>query len=189
MRHAFWKLMILVLTALVAVVCVPAALAGQAKSKTETAATTVTIVAIDQANRLVTVKGKDGYTESIYAGPDVKRFNDLKVGDKITVRYHESVVVEVRKPGDAAPVSRGGDTTVTRSTGPTPGATVSRQMTAIVTIHAMDLQVPSVTIKGEDGAVSSFKVEDKKNLEGFKVGDRVQITYTQAYAISVEPGK
>ena len=47
----------------------------------------------------------------------------------------------------------------------------------------------TVTIKGADGATSSFKVEDKKNLEGFKVGDRVQITYTQAYAISVEPGK
>jgi len=30
-------------------------------------------------------------------------------------------------------------------------------------------------------------VEDVKNLEGVKVGDRVQITYTQALAVSVEP--
>ena len=95
----------------------------------------------------------------------------------------------VRKPGDAAPASGGGDTKITRNTGGKPGATVSRQMTATVTIQAIDLSVPSVTIKSEDGAVSSFKVEDKKNLEGFKVGDRVQITYTQAYAISVDAGK
>jgi Cu/Ag efflux protein CusF len=119
----------------------------------------------------------------------VKRFHELKVGDKVTVRYHESVVFAVRRPGDPVAASGGGDTKITRSTGSTPGATVSRQMTATVTIQAIDLKVPSVTIKGEDGAVSSFKVEDKKNLEGFKVGDRVLITYTQAYAMSVEPGK
>jgi Cu/Ag efflux protein CusF len=62
-------------------------------------------------------------------------------------------------------------------------------MTATVTITAIDMSVPSVTIKKDDGSVTSFKVEEKKNLEGFKVGDRVQITYTQALAISVEPGK
>jgi hypothetical protein len=177
------------IAALLAALCVPAALAGQTKTQSEMATTTFTIVAIDQTNRIVTVKGKDGYTDSVYAGPDVKRFNELKVGDTVTVRYHESVVFQVRKPGDAEPAGRGGDTKVTRGTGPKPGATVSRQMTATVTIQAIDLRVPSVTIKGEDGAVSSFKVEDKKNLEGFKVGDRVQITYTQAYAVSVEPGK
>jgi Cu/Ag efflux protein CusF len=32
----------------------------------------------------------------------------------------------------------------------------------------------------------SFKVENPKNLEGVKVGDKVQITYTQALAISVK---
>ncbi len=62
-------------------------------------------------------------------------------------------------------------------------------MTATVTIHAIDLEIPSVSVKTEDGSLSSFKVEDKKNLEGFKVGDRVLITYTRALAISVEPGK
>jgi hypothetical protein len=175
--------------ALVAAVCVPVTLAGQVKSQSEMATTTVTIVAIDQTNRIVTVKATDGHTESVYAGPDVKRFNELKVGDRVTVRYHESVVFAVRKPGDPAPASQGGDPKVTRNAGPKPGATVSRQMTATVTIQAIDLSVPSVTIKGQDGAISSFKVEDKKNLEGFKVGDQVQITYTQAYAVSVEPGK
>jgi Cu/Ag efflux protein CusF len=35
----------------------------------------------------------------------------------------------------------------------------------------------------------SFKIEDKKNLEGVKTGDKVQITYTQALAISVEAPK
>ncbi len=32
----------------------------------------------------------------------------------------------------------------------------------------------------------SFKVEDKKNLEGVKVGDRVDITYTAALMVTVK---
>ena len=35
----------------------------------------------------------------------------------------------------------------------------------------------------------SFKVENAKNLEGYKVGDKIEVTYTQALAVSVTPGK
>ncbi len=181
--------MVLALAALAAAVCVPAAMASQAKTQSASVTETVTIVAIDQANRVVTLKDKDGLVDSVYAGPDVLRFNELKVGDKVTVRYQESVVYQIRKPGTAAPAATNPDVALTRSKGPKPGGTISRQMTATVTIQAIDLQVPSVSVKTEDGSLSSFKVEDKKNLEGFKVGDRVLITYTQALAISVEPGK
>ena len=59
----------------------------------------------------------------------------------------------------------------------------------MVTIQAIDETVPSVTVKTEDGRKMSVKVEDKKNLEGVKVGDKVQITYTRALAISVEAPK
>jgi Cu/Ag efflux protein CusF len=66
---------------------------------------------------------------------------------------------------------------------------MSQTQTVVVTIKAIDLSIPSVTITKADGNAMSFKVEDKANLEGFKVGDKVQITYTQALAISVESPK
>ena len=44
-----------------------------------------------------------------------------------------------------------------------------------------------MTITSQDGKKASFKVEDPKNLQGVKVGDQVEITYTQALAISVAP--
>ena len=46
-----------------------------------------------------------------------------------------------------------------------------------------------MTIKTDDGRVMSFRVGDAKNLAGYKVGDTVEVTYTQALAISVEPPK
>jgi ribosomal protein S17 len=148
---------------------------------------TATIVAIDSTNRLITLKDKDGITDTIVAGPEVKRFSELKVGDIVTFRYYESVVYAIQKPGDKAPAPAAGG--LVRSTGPKPGGTLSEQMTAVVTIEAIDAKIPSVTIKTEDGSIMSFKIEDPKNLTGVKVGDKVQITYTRALAISVEAPK
>lgn len=145
---------------------------------------TFTIEAIDHAGRIVSLKDKDGLIEDVYCGPEVQRFAALKVGDKVTFRYHESIVSAIRRPGTAAkdPVT----SAVTRTPGTKPGGTVAAQLTVTVTIEAIDAAVPSVTIRGKDGRRTSFRVQDKKNLEGYKVGDAVEITYTQALAVSVQ---
>jgi Cu/Ag efflux protein CusF len=53
---------------------------------------TAEIVAIDHDARMITLEDEDGESETIFAGPEVKRFDDLKVGDKVTFRYYESLV-------------------------------------------------------------------------------------------------
>jgi Cu/Ag efflux protein CusF len=146
---------------------------------------TAEIVAIDHDARMITLEDEDGESETIFAGPEVKRFDDLKVGDKVTFRYYESIVSQIRKPGESAPAPSGAPALV-RGTGPKPSATLSQQQTATVTITAIDPKAPSVTVKTEDGRTMSFKVEDKKNLDGVKVGDRVDITYTAAVMITVK---
>jgi hypothetical protein len=61
---------------------------------------TVTIQQIDSTSRLITFKSADGSVDTVMAGPEVQRFNELKVGDKVNLSYYESVVMNVRKPGD-----------------------------------------------------------------------------------------
>ena len=165
-----------------------APLAWAQKPVTESAVVemTATIEAIDHANRVITLKDKDGNTESILAGPQMKRFDELKVGQKVTFRYHESVVYQIRKPGEAAAPNAAGQETLVRGEGAKPIATVARQDTATVTVKSIDPQTPAVTVATEDGHLLSMKVNDKKNLEGVKVGDRVEITYTAALAIAVK---
>lgn len=179
-----------VLLAAMAVAVAAAPLHGQVPkpvTKGETVTVTAVIEAIDSTNRLIALKDDKGVTETIVAGPEVKRFDDLKVGDKVTFRYYESVVYAIQPPGakPPAPATSG----MVRNVGPRPGGTMSEQLTAVVTILAIDLKIPSVTIKTADGSTMSFKIEDKKNMEGVKVGDKVQITYTRALAISVETPK
>jgi Cu/Ag efflux protein CusF len=153
-------------------------------SVSETMTKTATIVAIDKSSRIVTLQGKEGLTVDVLCGPEVQRFDALKVGDTVTFRYHESVVSAINRPGDKPkdPLS----TSVTRTAGAKPGGTVAQQLSATVTIEEIDPKVPSVSVKAEDGRRMAFKVEDKKNLEGYKVGDKVTITYTQALAVSVK---
>jgi Cu/Ag efflux protein CusF len=148
---------------------------------------TATIEAIDQTNRLVTLKGPKGNLADVYVGPEYKRFNELKVGDTVKATYYESLVTSVRKPGDPAPTA-GVQTTETPRAG-APGQTIAKQVTIPVTIMALDPSVPSVTVKGPKGNVLSFRVQDPKRLEGIKVGDTVDVTYTQAILLSVDPSK
>ena len=167
------------------------ALAQKPVAVAEAITESFTIEAIDHATRVVTLKDKDGLYDDIVCGPEVQRFDQLKVGDKVTFRYHESVVSAVHKaPAGAAPKApASANAAVTRNPDGKPGGTVAAQMSAIVTIAAIDAKTPAVTITNAQGHKMSFKVENAKNLDGYKVGDKVEITYTQALAVSVTPGK
>ncbi len=172
--------------ALLVLVAPFAAFAQKAVSEGDVVELTAEITAIDHDARIITLEDDEGDMESLYAGPEIKRFNELKVGDKVTFRYYESLVSQIRKAGAAAPPRGTGAPTLVRGTGPKPSGTMSQQLTATVTIKAIDAKVPSVTVALDDGRTMSFKVEDKKNLEGVKVGDKVDVTYTAAVMITVQ---
>jgi hypothetical protein len=59
--------------------------------------------------------------------------------------------------------------------------------TFTATIEAIDKPASKVTLKGPEGNKVTFKVRDPKKLDVVNVGDQVQITYTRALAIAVEP--
>lgn len=174
-------------TALAAVLLVVSTVfAQQPVTLGQTITETFTIEAIESSSRTVTLKDKDGYLEDVVVGPEVQRFNEFKVGDRVTMRYTESLVTAIARAGSTAKAPD--SAAITRSTG-APGATISRQQVATVTINAIDPKVPSVSITTADGRKMSFRIANAKNLEGFKVGDKVDVTYTQALAVSVAPAK
>jgi hypothetical protein len=164
------------------------AAAGQSKTiEGDAVSTTVTIEAIDHTNRTLTVKSDKGIYETIQAPPGMQRFDELKVGDKITARYYENVVVRLKKPGEAAVDV---DTAaLTRGQGKTPAGTLAAQRTITVTVTAMDPKARSVTVKGPNGYNYSRKVADKKTYDMLKVGDQLDMTWTDALLISVDPPK
>jgi hypothetical protein len=147
---------------------------------------TVTVEAIEQSTRTLTVKDKDGIHETIVAPPEMKRFSELKVGDQITARYYENVVVRLKRPNE--PAVDVDSAALTRSKG-TPGGTAATQRTITVTVTAMDPKTSTVTVDGPNGYKYSRRVADKKTFASLKVGDRLDMTWTDALLISVDPPK
>ena len=70
-----------------------------------------------------------------------------------------------------------------------PGGGIGKQQTTTVTVKAVDMNVPSITVATADGRTLTRKIADKKNLEGVKAGDQIDITYTQAVVVSAEAAK
>ena len=144
---------------------------------------TVTVEAIDSSRRQVTVKKPDGNYEVLYVPAAVKKFDTLKVGDKITANYYENIVLRVAPPG-AAPKDEN-SAAVTRAETGTAG-TAAHQRTITATIAAIDMNIPSITFTGPNNWKYSTKVKDKDALSKVKVGDKVDITWTEAMVVSID---
>jgi Cu/Ag efflux protein CusF len=160
----------------------------QPVTKTNTVTTSATIQAIDSTTRMVTLRDEKGQEDTFELGPEVKRFNELKVGDKVKMTYYESLVFLVRKPGDKAP-STAPTGAITPGRGSLPGATAAAQQKASVTVKAIDPKVPSITVTTDDGRTVTRKINEAKYLEGLKPGDKIDITYTVAVVANIERAK
>jgi len=160
-------------------------------TRTQSVSGTATIQAIDSTARTITLRDEQGQEDTYSVGPEVQRFNELKVGDKVKMTYYESIVLQVRKPGEAGekPDAPTADAVATRGKGPLPGATLAVQEKMTVTVKAIDPALPSVTVTTPAGRTVTRKVENKKNIEGLKVGDQIDITYTRALLTDVERAK
>jgi hypothetical protein len=96
-------------------------------------------------------------------------------------------VIRLKEPGEKDVDTAAGTTTPSGQA--LPGGTKGMQRTITATITAIDPAIPSVTFTGPNGWKYSSKVEDKAALAKVKVGDKVDITWTEAVLMSVERGK
>jgi len=153
---------------------------------------TATVESIDAATRLVRLRGADGRSWAVQAGPDVRNFAQVKVGDLVKVRYTEAIAAEVVKPGTGV-ASAAASTTLQRAeVGARPGATGTMALKGVVKVAALDTVNNTVDVSVSDGTVRRIRVVDPKAQEfirGLRVGDEVQLTFSEALALSVEPAR
>lgn len=151
---------------------------------------TATVVSVDQANRLVTLRGPKGREETVQAGPEVKNFDQLKAGDQVTAHYQAALAVQIM-PADSTREGidvQGGEATAER--GQKPGLKAGNAVTVTSKLTAVDTKNHTVTLTGADGKQRVIEVKDperQKQLSKLKVGDMVVMTYVEALAVSVTP--
>lgn len=153
-----------------------------------------TVTAIDVSKRLVTLKGEKGHTETIEVSPQVRNLAQVKVGDQLVVRYYSAVAASL-VPKGAGPVPNTTNQAVAAARaepGARPGAAVGSVTAKTVTIQDVDKSRNEVTFTGDDGIFRSVQIKNpdaQKFASTLKKGDQVDVTFSEAVAVSVEPAK
>jgi len=151
----------------------------------QTVTRTATVTKVDMKTRHVTLKRPDGSKFTIVVGPEVQNLKQVKKGDEVTVTYREAIAYEVHRAGHAEP-GVGASTDVTRSQpGQKPGGSVTDTVSVRMTIAKIDKSEGTADLRSPNGEVTRVKVKDPSKLDLVKVGDVVDITYTEALAIKV----
>jgi Cu/Ag efflux protein CusF len=145
-----------------------------------------TVEKVDLKDRKVTLKGFDGTTETLKLGEEVRNLPQIKKGDTVVVTYYQSAVFEVMKKGDKRPPATVTEGVGRAKEGEQPGALGASVVTVVAEVVKLDREGRTATIKGPEGNLVSLDVRNPENFDKVKVGDKVEITLTEAVAIDVQ---
>lgn len=146
------------------------------------------ITAIDQESRRVTIKGGSGNELSMVAGPEVKNFAQLKVGDIVTLNVIQSLALELKKGGTELRQRTEGTDTAQAKPGEKPMAGEASTVRVIADVTAVNRKTGMVTLRGPQRTLD-LQVKDKAMLKDIAVGDQVEANYVEATVISVKGAK
>jgi len=146
------------------------------------------VEAVDVGQRTVRVRGDSGNVVTLDVPQSATRLNEVKVGDIVTVTYSDRVSVRP-KPAGEPPVDRTVAKTTTAAPTDLPGASKSAQRIQTVTITGWDPATGLLTFTGPTGTAYQRHVVESTEaniLAGLKVGDRVDVTRTEAVSVSLQ---
>ncbi len=157
--------------------------AGGISEATFTASASVS--AVDSDKRTVTLTTDDGRNVTFKAGPEIKNFDQIHVGDTVVVTITERIVIFVRSDG-ADPSVTHAAALATAPKGAKPGALVAQTFEIVATVKSIDSTDHSAVLQFADGQTKTVKVRPDVDLSQYKNGDSVVIRVTDALSLIVQ---
>lgn len=145
---------------------------------------TATVQSVDTASRTVVLRHSDGTTTSYECGPEVRNFDQIKVGDTVTATMAESVAVALVK-GGMEPAAGSTSAVVTAPLGAKPAGKMVDTVGFTAKVTGIDANDRMVMLQTMDGKNQTVKVEPDVDLTKINVGDSVGVRITRAFAIAV----
>ena len=144
------------------------------------------VKSIDKQNRTVVVVGQQGKEVALNLGPEARNFDQIKVGDLVTLTYVQALALELHKSVNGGKLGQPITTeqSVRAKPGDKPAGAVERTVNVTANVIAVDQKTQVVTLKGPNRTVE-LKVKDPAMLKDIKVGNQVDATFTEAIAIEV----
>jgi hypothetical protein len=143
-----------------------------------------TVGSIDLDSREVMLKSDKGEEMTVVAGPDVKRLDEVKVGDRVSIEYYESLTLAVTKVEGDMPSETASAAEMRSEPTELPGGVKVRQATIAAKVTAIDAKASTVTLLGPKGRSVTLEVQPDV-AANLKAGDMVNAVYTEALAVSL----
>ena len=131
---------------------------------------------------MVNIRKPDGKIETINVPVDVKQFDQLKVGDKVSATYNNTVSARLKPPGEAPVDNMAGSTSMGQNVAS--GGTAATLRTMTVTVTDVDKNAGSISVDGPNGWKYSRRVADPAMLDKLKVGDKLDITWDTSVTLA-----
>ena len=154
----------------------------------QTVKASATVTALDKTTRDITLKGPQGNLMTVTAGPEVKNFDKLKVGDTVDMQYVEALTLELKKGGGLVVGRTGEAGAAGAKPGASPAGVIGRQVTIVADVIATDPAKQTVTLEGPKHTVD-LRIPDPEQFKRIAKGDQVEAEFTQAFAVAIEPRK
>lgn len=146
------------------------------------------VTAIDPKVRIVAIKGGSGNDYQLQVGPEVANFDQLRVGDLVTVNYLEAVAVELKKLPSGFRERSEKVKVAHALPGQKPAAILGKSVRVVADVQAIDASNGRLTLRGPSNTVELW-VRNPNLLSGIKVGDQVEARYATGVAVSVTGAK
>jgi Cu/Ag efflux protein CusF len=147
------------------------------------------IKSVDKKARSVVIVGAAGNEIHMALGDEVRNFDQIRVGDLVTLTYIEALVLELRKVETKALRERvESEQAVRAKPGEKLAGAVERTVRVIADVVAVNPKAKTVTLRGPKRTVE-LAVNDVERFKEIKVGDQVEATYTEAVALEVTAAK
>lgn len=146
-----------------------------------------TVEAINYNSRMLTLRGPKGKVVTMHVDERARNFKQIRVNDKVTAEYFESVALYVQKHDGDQPLAGQGTAVSLAPLGDKPGVAAIDTMVVKATVIDIDYDARKVILKVPDGRYVTLTVDkDAPNFSKVKPGDQVVARYTLALAISVK---
>ena len=152
----------------------------------ETSTKTATVESIDATAQTLMLRNSNGTVTGYVCRPEVRNFDQIRVGDKITFTVTEETAVYLGKGGGlpAAPAPTG----VERAPlGAKPGGRIVDTVAFKGQVVSINPQQRELTLRtGAAGVLRTVKVSPTINLARVKAGEAANLRITQTSVITVE---
>lgn len=150
---------------------------------------TAKVVELDAARRSVVLRGPKGNLVTVDVPPEVKNFDQVRVGDELVIRYAAAVAAAL-EPASKSGIRERIESTSTAAAAPgaLPGMATARRVEILAEIQAVDRKARTATLRGAKRTVV-VAVPENIDIAKLKVGGDVHAVFVEAMVIDFEHAK